>query len=129
MQRDVLMKYDDALAELQVGFQKAADLEGALAVRAERQRLSLGANARREEFVAEPKALRTLQAQTVTKSQELIGHLIAETLPKLIELKKQLTVAGKLDDAVTVRTAVEKLQNNHVPAIRTEPGIAVPPRR
>src|SRR4029434_11040784 len=40
VQRDVLGRYDDSLAELQLGFQKAADLEGALAVRAERQRVA-----------------------------------------------------------------------------------------
>ena len=34
MRRDVLNRYDAALQELQVNFQKAADLEGAVAVRA-----------------------------------------------------------------------------------------------
>lgn len=126
VQRDVLMKYDDALAELLLGFQKAADLEGALAVRAERQRIAAEQSLSEKNFVAEPKALHTLQAQTLAKSQELVVQLVAETLPKLVELKKQLTVAGRLDEAVAVRGAIEKLQNAHVPMIRPDPAMAVP---
>lgn len=126
VQRDVLMKYDDALGELQLGAQKSADLEGALVLRAERQRLAAEQSLTEKNFVNEPKSLRALQAQTLAKSQELVMQLVSETLPKLVELKKQLTVAGKLDEALAVRTAVEKLQNNHVPAIRPDPTMAVP---
>lgn len=126
VQRDVLGKYEDALAELQLGFQKTADLEGALAVRTERQRVTAEQTLTEKHFVAEPKALRALQTQTFTKAQELISQLIAETLPKLIELKKQLTVAGKLDEALATRSAVERLQNNHVPLVRPEAGTIVP---
>jgi hypothetical protein len=126
VQRDVLMKYDDALGELQLGFQKVADLEGALAVRAERQRLAADQSLSEKNFVNEPRTLRALQAQTLAKSQELVAQLVAETLPKLVELKKQLTIAGKLDDAITVRGAIEKLQNSHVPAVRAEAGSVVP---
>jgi hypothetical protein len=57
--------------------------------------------------------------------QELIGQLVSDTVPKLIELKKQLTVAGKLDEAVTVRAAIEKLQNSYLPATRVEAGSVV----
>lgn len=125
VQRDVLMKYDDALAELQLGFQKTADLEGALAVRTERQRLAADQSLSDKNFVNEPRTLRTLQAQTVAKAQELVTALVSETLPKLVELKKQLTVAGKLDDAVAVRGAIEKLQNAHLPAVRPEAGSVI----
>ena len=125
VQRDVLMKYDEALAELQTGFQKAADLENALIVRAERERAAKDQALTEKNFVPEPRAVRTLQAQTLAKSQELIAQLLSDTLPKLIELKKQLTVAGKLDDAVGVRSAIEKLQNTHLPAVRPEPGAVV----
>jgi hypothetical protein len=125
VQRDVLNKYDDALAELQATTQKAADLEGALAVRAERQRLAKEQALSEANFVAEPKALRTLQTQTAGKMQDLITQLVSETVPKLVDLKKQLTVAGKLDEALAVRGAIEKLQNGYLPAVRVEPNSLV----
>ena len=124
--RDVLGKYEDGLGELQNNLQKTADLEGALTVRAERARVAQEHTLSERNFVAEPKALRTLQAQQVAKLQELVAQVVADTLPKLIELKKSLTVAGKLDDAVAVRTAIEKLQNSHVPVARAETGSTVP---
>jgi hypothetical protein len=125
VRRDVLNKYDDALAELQITLQKAADLEGAVAVRAERQRLAGEPALSEKDFVAEPKALRALQTQTVGKMQELVTQLVVETVPRLVELKKQLTVAGKLDEAIAVRVAIEKLQNGYLPATRIEAGAIV----
>ena len=126
VRRDVLGKYDDALGELQAALQKAADLESALAVRTERQRVTKERTLFERDYVAEPKSLRALQVQYVTRAQELVGQVVAEALPKLIELKKSMTVAGKLDDAVAVRTAIEKLQNSHVPVARPEAGTVVP---
>lgn len=125
VQRDVLNKYDDALAELQITVQKAADLEGALAIRAERQRVAKEQSLSEKDFVGEPKALRTLQTQTAGKMQDLITQLVSDTVPKLVELKKQLTVAGNLDEAMAVRGAIEKLQNSYLPATRVEPGSMV----
>ena len=125
VQREVLSKYEDSLAELQATFQKAADLEGALAARTERQRVAQEAALTEKHVVEEPKALRTLQMQMLTKMQELTQQLLNETLPKLIEYKKSLTVAGKLDEAVAVRAVIEQLQNSHLPVSRAEPGEVV----
>jgi hypothetical protein len=126
VKRDVLNKYTDALAELQAQLQKGADLEGALAVRAERERVKKEDVLSEEQFVQEPKALRALQQQQVARMRELIAALVGESVPKLIELKKQLTVAGKLDEAVTVRAAIERLQNDHVPIAKVTAGDIVP---
>ena len=125
VRRDVLNKYEDALAELQTTLQKGADLEGAVAVRAERQRLAGDPVLSDQNFVVEPKALRTLQTQTAGRLQDLVTQLVAETVPKLVELKRQLTVLGKLEDAIVVRGAIEKLQNGNLPATRVEPGSIV----
>ena len=97
VRRDVFSKYDDQLGELLLAMEKAADLEGALAVRAERQRLATDQDLTEANYVTEPKALRAVQTQFLTRLQELTGQLVGETVPRLIELKKQLTVAGKLD--------------------------------
>lgn len=126
VRRDIFSKYDDQLGELQLNLQKAADLEGALAVRAERQRLAAEQDLSEASLVSEPKALRALQTQTLQKMRDLIAQLIQETMPRLIEFKKQLTVAGKLDDAVNVRTAIERLQNSHLPTTKADASTAVP---
>ncbi len=125
VQRDVLSHYDDGLQELQSTFQKSADLEGALAVRTERQRLATEGGLTEKNYVNDPKLLRTLQTQTVSKLHELVSQLIQESVPRLIELKKSLTMAGKLDEAVSVRNAIEQLQGTFLPTGRVDPGTAI----
>jgi len=126
VRRDVFSKYDDQLGELQLNLQKTADLEGALAARAERQRLAAEQDLNEASFVTEPKALRTLQVQTLTRLRDLTAQLIGESVPRLIEFKKQLTVAGKLDEAVNVRAAIERLQNSHLPVAKADASTAIP---
>lgn len=126
VRRDVLGKYEDSLGELQLTMQKAADLEGALTVRSELQRVKNDHSLSEKDYVTEPKALRALQMQSVTKMRELIGALVQDTLPRLVEFKKSLTVAGKLDEAVAVRLAIERLQNDHVPLVRADTTSIVP---
>ena len=126
VRRDILGKYETSLGELQIQFQKAADLEGALAARAERSRVHTEQALSEKDVVNEPKALRSLQQTMVARMQELIAGVVAESLPKLIEYKKQLTVEGKLDEAVAVKQAIERLQNANVPVTRVEPGAIVP---
>jgi hypothetical protein len=126
VRRDLLAKYDTALGEMQLATQKAADLEAALAVRAERTRLGMEQALSEKDLVKEPKGLRALQQQNLTKMQELVSGAVAESLPKLVEFKRQLTMEGKLDDAVAVRQAIERLQNANVPIVRTEAGAIVP---
>jgi len=111
---------------LQLTLQKAADLEGAIAVRTERQRLSQEQDLNEGNFVNEPKSLRALQTQTFTRVRDLTTQLIQESVPRLIEFKKQLTVAGKLDDAVNVRSAIERLQNSHIPVTKADASTAIP---
>jgi hypothetical protein len=125
VQREILNRYEDSLSELQNTFQKAADLEGALAVRTERQRVAKDGSLTEKVIVPEPKSLRTLQLQNLAKIQELVAQVVQETLPRLVEHKKSLTQAGKLDEAVAIRDAIERLQNNHVPIAPPDPAVAV----
>jgi tRNA_anti-like len=111
---------------LQLQFPKAADLDGALAVRAERQRVQTERKLTEKNVVNQPRSLQTLQQQSIAKIAELTAALVNETVPKLVELKKALTIGGKLDDAVTVRALIEKLQNDHVRVERPENGQFVP---
>ncbi len=126
VRRDIIGKYDLSLGELQLQFQKVADLDASLAVRAERTRLQTEQALSERNFVAEPKALRALQQSMATRMQDLVSGVVAETVPKLVEYKKQLTVDGKLDDALAVKQAIERLQNANVPIARAESGSIVP---
>jgi hypothetical protein len=126
VKREVLGKYEDQLAELQLQYQKAADLENALAVRAERKRLGEERDLTESNFVPEPRSLRTLQQQSFARIRELGAAVVNESLPKLIELRRALTIAGQLDDAVMVRALIERLQREHLPLERPQPGQVVP---
>jgi hypothetical protein len=126
VRREVLGKYEDQLGELLGQFQKAADLEGALAVRAERQRVHAEQTLSEMNLVTEPRALRTLQQQSATRIEELSAAVVAETVPRLVELKKSLTIAGQFDEAVAVRALISKLQNDLVPLARPANGELVP---
>jgi hypothetical protein len=126
VRRDLLSKYETQLGELQLQLQKIADLEGSLAVRDERTRAHAEQALSDANFVTEPKSLRTLQQTTLSKMNDLVSGVVAESLPKLVELKKQLTVDGRLDDALAVRQCIERLQNANVPIRRAEAGGMVP---
>src|SRR4030095_5720852 len=82
VRREVLNRYSDTLLELQGQFQKAADLEGAVAVRNERQRVEKEQTLTEKDFVQEPKALRAAQQQSLAKMDELTTALVNESLPK-----------------------------------------------
>ena len=126
VRRDLLSKYETQLGELQLQLQKIADLEGAIAVRDERTRVHAEQAISDANFAKEPKSLRTLQQTTLAKMNELVSGVVNEALPKLVELKKQLTVDGRLDDAVAVKQCIERLQNANVPIARAEAGGIVP---
>ena len=95
-------------------------------MRAERQRLATEQDLNDGNLVTEPKALRTLQTQFLTRLQELSAQLVGDTVPRLIEFKKQLTIAGKLDEAINVRTAIERLQDSHLPITKADASVAIP---
>ena len=122
VRRDLLSKYENQLGDLQLQLQKTADLEGALAVRDERTRVHAEQALSDANFAKEPKSLRTLQQTTLAKMNDLVSGVVAESLPKLVELKKQLTVDGRLDDALAVKQCIERLQNANVPINRAEAG-------
>ena len=126
VRRDLLSRYETQLGELQLQLQKVADLEGAVTVRDERTRAHTEQALSDANFAAEPKSLRALQQTTLGKMNDLVSGVVAESLPKLVELKKQLTVDGRLDDALAVKQAIERLQNANVPIRRAEAGGIVP---
>jgi hypothetical protein len=113
-------RYEKKLSELRAAFQKAADLEGALAVRAEEQRVVSETERPLESrhVVEEPRGLREIQVELIGKQSEMIAQIVVEAVPKLVEMKKTLTVAGKLDEAVEVRGAIQRLQDAMSPPQR-----------
>src|SRR6187455_2406706 len=61
VRREMVGKYGDSLIELQAQFQKAADLEAAIAVRTERQRIEKEGTLTEKDVVPEPRGLRAAQ--------------------------------------------------------------------
>ena len=122
---DVVAKYEAGLSELQVGYQKAADLEGALAVRRERARLQEERGLAEANLVEEPRQLRAFQDQYLQNQQRLVVQAVNNALPRMVELKRSLTVAGKLDDAVRVRDEIRRIQQAYLPEMRSGEGEVV----
>jgi hypothetical protein len=122
---EVVTKYEAGLTELQVGYQKAADLEGALTVRRERARLQEERVLAEGNLVEEPKQLRAFQEQYLQNQQRLVVQAVNNALPRMVELKRSLTVAGKLDDAVRVRDEIRRIQQAYLPEMRSGEGEVV----
>lgn len=111
-------RYEKKLLELRTGYQKAADLENALVIRGEQQRLTTEVEQPLSErnVIEEPRALKEAQLELLQKQSEMIAQVVQISVPKLVEVKKSLTVAGKLDEAVEVRAAIARLQEVNAPA-------------
>ena len=122
---DTVERYQKKLTELRLGFQKAGDLESSLILRAEEQRVAAEQSLDSSHISEEPRSLRELQESLLQKQMELIGQVVGDTLPKLATLKRDLTVAGRLDEAVEVRSAIAKLQGASAPAQRLSAGTPV----
>ena len=120
-------RYEKKLAELRASYQKAADLEGALVVRGEEQRVSGNSEHPLEarNLVEEPRGLREVQLDLLAKQGEMLSQIVQEALPRLVEMKKSFTMAGKLDEAVEVRSVIQRFQEALSPAQRLSPGAQV----
>lgn len=113
-------RYEKKLAELKLIYQKAADLENALVVRGEEKRVEIEPNRPLEtrHLVEEPRLLKDAQMELLAKQTEMITQIVQAIVPKLLEVKKKLTMDGKLDDAVEVRSMIQRLQDASSPAQR-----------
>ncbi|MEI6712971.1 MAG: hypothetical protein WCO60_04420 [Verrucomicrobiota bacterium] len=122
---EMMNRYESELPKLRVKFQKAADLESSLLIRAEEQRMASDRTLDASNLVDDPRSLRELQDSIIQKQTELIAQVVADSVPKLVELKKGLTVAGRLDEAVEVRAAIMEIQGTGTPAQRMPSGTQV----
>jgi hypothetical protein len=120
-------QYRRKLAELRLGFQKAADLENALLVRELEARVESDAvPLDRGALVAAPRLVREAQLELLSKQGEVLGAIVQKGLPKLVESKRSLTVAGRLDEASDVLVAIQGLYEGVLgPAEKVANGTAV----
>ena len=125
VKNEMLNKYESELGKLRLGFQKSADLESALAIREEERRVASERSLESSHFRGEPPSLKDLQESIYQKQSDLVGQVLAESLPRLVELKKQLTVAGRLDEAVEVKSAIVQMQNGTGPTQKLSSGAQV----
>ena len=120
-------RYEKRLLELRSVFQKAADLESALLVRNEERRLGaeveLPLDSRH--LLEEPRLLREAQLELLAKQTEMVTQIVQDVVPRLVEMKKALTVGGKLDEALEVRNSIQRLQDAGAPAQRLTGGAQV----
>jgi hypothetical protein len=103
-------QYRRKLTELRAGFQKAADLEGALAVRELEKKLEDAAvPLDAKDVVQAPRSVREAQLELLGKQRDVLGAILQKALPKLVEAKRTLTVAGRLDEASEVLNSIQGL--------------------
>ena len=119
-------RYEKRLGELRASFQKQGDLENAVVIRDEERRL-VGADIAldAQNLLQEPRSLRDVQVELIGKQKEMLAQIVHESLPKLLELKKALTVSGRLDEAIEVRRSIADLQDIVTPAEKVENGTVV----
>ena len=120
-------RYEKRLGELRAVFQKAADLESALLVRNEERRLGAEADMPLDSrhLVEEPRVLREAQLELLAKQTEMVTQIVQEVVPRLVDMKKALTVGGRLDEALEVRNSIQRLQDAGAPAQRLSAGAQV----
>ena len=111
--------YADALKALGQKLQGAGDLDGMLAVKKESERFEKEKTIPESAVVADCVALRDLQTKwqkmpdtiDVNKSKKIVtlskGHIAA-----LEEVKKQLTMQGKVEEAVVVKDEIERARTS-----------------
>ena len=62
--------------------------------------------------------MKDAQLELLAKQTAKVTQIVQAIEPKLLEVKKKLTMDGKLDDAVEVRSMVQRLQDASSPAQR-----------
>ena len=107
---------------------KAGDLEGTLAFKAERERITSGAETTREQIEAMPPLLRKLRAayeETLKKNKEEAARrkdaARVKYLAILEALQTRLTTNGELDDAVLVRKEKDRVAAETADGARAGP--------
>lgn len=103
-------QYRRKLAELRAGFQQAGDLENALLARdLEKNSETAPVPLQGMDVVAAPRSVRELQLELIGKQRDLLGAIVQKVMPKLVESKRSLTKAGRLDEASEVLAAILRL--------------------
>ena len=107
--------YLDGLAKLQEERAKAADLDGALLVKAERERVAAHVETTEEQVKAMPAVMRTLRSAYEGSLKKITEEIAKRNLPvrqklsaDLEALQKRITVSGDLEQAVIVKTEKER---------------------
>lgn len=120
-------QYRRKLAELRAGFQQAGDLENALLVRdLEKDSESASVPLAGSAVVNSPRTVRDLQLELLAKQRDLLGAIVQKAMPKLVEVKRSLTKAGRLDEASEVLKAIVLLyEGAGVPGEKIANGSAV----
>jgi hypothetical protein len=109
--------YARLLESLRKAKQTAGDLDGVLAVKKEIDRFALDPHLSPEALVTSPPELRALQSRCADYSNKLRlqrsrkrADLFADYLKRLNAMQRNLTVAGKLEEAVAVNSEIKRIE-------------------
>ena len=103
-------QYAKELEALAKSFQAKGELENVFAVKNEQDRFMNSGRIEDANIVPSPEELRTLQTQYKALPEKIGQQTAKQYLTALEERKKNLTVEGKLDEAMSVKKDIEKIQ-------------------
>ena len=103
-------QYAKELEALAKSYQAKGELESVFAVKNEQDRFMNSGRIEDANIVPSPVELRNLQAQYKALPEQIGQQTAKQYLTSLEEKKKNLTVEGKLDEAMAVKKDIEKLQ-------------------
>jgi hypothetical protein len=93
--------------------------------RIQQVRVEIGNSYERKLGVLRAAFQKMVQVELLGKQKEMLSQIVQESLPKLLELKKALTVSGRLDEALEVRRSIADLQDIVSPAEKVDNGTVV----
>jgi hypothetical protein len=112
-------QYVKALKALQQKMQSSGDLDGWTAVNNEIERFKTDKRIRKSSIVSEPAELASLQSsyrdaveKMTSEKNQGICRLTKVYLSRLNGMKRNLTVAGKIDDALAVNAEIERVKSS-----------------
>ncbi len=107
-------RYQEDLDALAKSYQAQGDLDNLLAVKSEQERFSKSAKIDLPDIVRTPQKLRELQEKYRESFSKTARSVARQHVADLEELKRTLTVDGKLDEAIAVQSQIRALKQKYM---------------
>ena len=113
-------QYAKELEALAKSYQAKGELESVFAVKNEQDRFMNSGRIEDANIVPSPVELRNLQAQYKALPEQIGQRTAKQYLTSMEEKKKNLTVEGKLDEAMSVKKDIEKIQARYSVEVKSD---------